>query len=169
MAETKVTVKTVWGSKPKSSSMRINAKTLGGCIDELKRLHEWGKFDGAIGYVYKADRNKQIANVTLKPSYTIKMPTWSGYKKAPKACKDEWDRMWKKLDEHEEGHRQIHLETLTAIEKAMSGKTNLSIDQFETDLEKLLTEGEVKQKKFDATTGHGSKKGVTLNIAQECA
>jgi hypothetical protein len=77
--------------------------------------------------------------------------------------------MWKKLDEHEAGHLQIHMETLAAIEKALSGKTNLSIDQFESDLEKLVKEGEDKQKKFDATTGHGSKKGVTLNVAQECA
>src|SRR3954467_4066589 len=102
MAEVKVTVKTTWGGKDKGS-FKISAKTLGGAAKELDRRDEWGKFDGHIGFGYESDENDYVTSVTLKPSYTIYMPVWAAYKKAPKACQEEWDRMYKKLEEHEDG------------------------------------------------------------------
>ena len=78
MAGTKVKVKIAWGKKEKMSSIKIGAKTLGGALKELLKREEWGAFNGDIDYVVKADANKQVTEVTLKPSYTIQLPTWAG-------------------------------------------------------------------------------------------
>jgi predicted secreted Zn-dependent protease len=168
MAGTKVKVKIAWGKKEKKLSIKIGAKTLGGALKELLRLDEWGDFHGDIAYVYRADANNHVTEVTLKPSYTIQMPTWAGYSKAPKACQQEWSRMWKKLEEHENGHRDIHLKALTAIQNALAKKTDLTVDQLESDFARMMKEAQDKQDKFDNSTGHGSNKGVELNITKEC-
>ena len=167
MAGTKVTVKTTWGGKDKGT-FKVAAKTLGGAAKELDKRDEWGKFDGKIGFDYDSDDNDFVTQVTLKPSYTIQMPVWAGYKKAPKACQEEWDRMWKKLEEHEEGHRLIHLETLAKIQSSLDGKTDLPGAQLETDFAQMMQDGQDNQDKFDTSTGNGSKKGVELTIAEEC-
>jgi hypothetical protein len=168
MSDVKVTVKTTWGSKT-NSTFNVTAKTLGGAAKELDKRDEWGKFDGKIGFDYKSDENDYVTQVTLKPSYTILMSVWTAYKKAPKACQEEWDRMWKKLEEHEDGHRLVHLETLTNIQDTLSKQTNLTADQFKADFAQMEVDGQGNQDKFDTATGHGSKKGVTLNITDECA
>ena len=134
----------------------------------MLRLDEWGKFDGNIEYSYEADADNHVTEVTLKPSYTIQMPVWAGYSKAPKACQKEWDRMWKKLEEHEEGHRLIHMDALTAIQDALEKQTDLAADQFESDFARKMQDAQKNQDKFDDATGHGSKKGVELNITAEC-
>jgi len=168
MAGTKVNVKTVWGKKEKKSSIKINATTLGGALEELLKLPEWGEFDGKLDVDHKANSKGHVTEVTLKPSYTILMPTWAGYGKATKTCRGEWDRMWKKLDEHENGHRLIHLEALAAIQSHLQMQTDLTVEQFEADLARMMEDGQSKQEKFDAATGHGSKKGVELNITKDC-
>lgn len=169
MADTpnKIKVKTTWGKKEKKSSIKITAKTLGGALKELSKRDEWGKFEGKIGYGYGA-ADGIVTAVTLTPSYTIEMPTWSGYSKAPKACQKEWDRMWKKLEEHEEEHLNIHLATLKTIEDTLGKATDLPETQLPTDFDQMIADGQANQDKFDKSTGHGSKKGVELNIAKEC-
>src|SRR5262249_5103039 len=80
----KVNVTVAWSKKEKNSSIKISAKTLAGAAKELDKRDEWGKFDGKIGYEYEDDGKGLVTAVTLKPSYTIQMPTWAGYSKAPK-------------------------------------------------------------------------------------
>jgi len=167
MAEVKVAVKTTWGGKDKST-FKVAAKTLGEAAEELDKRDEWGKFDGKIGFDYDSDENDYVTNVTLKPSYTIEMPVWAGYKKAPKACQEEWDRMYKALEKHEDGHRLIHLETLAKIQDILGKQTDLSADQLKTDYAQMIQDGQDNQDKFDTATGNGSKKGVELTITDEC-
>ena len=93
MAGVTVTVKTTWGAKS-NGTFPVKAKKMGGAADELSKRDEWGKFDGNINYNYESDENDIVTKVTLKPTYTIFMPVWAGYKKAPKACQQEWDRMY---------------------------------------------------------------------------
>jgi predicted secreted Zn-dependent protease len=169
MAGTKVKVKTAWGSKTKNSSITISAKTLGGALKELEKRDEWGKFAGKIDYAYKADAKKNVTEVTLKPSYTIQMPKWTGYSKAPKECQQEWDRMWKKLEEHEEEHRKIHEQCLKNIQDHLGTQTDYPVDLLKTDMTHMAEHGQAQQDAFDATTGHGSKAGVSLNVSAACA
>ena len=168
MAGVKVTVKTTWGAK-NSSTFQVKAKTLGGAADELSKRDEWGKFDGNIGYDYDSDENDYVTKVTLKPSYTISMPVWAGYKKAPKACQQEWDRMYKALEKHEDGHRLIHLETLATIETALQCKTDYPASDLKTDFAQWMQDGQDNQDKFDKSTRNGANKGVELTITDECA
>ncbi len=167
MAGTKVTVKIAWGKKDKSS-FKLSAKTLGEAGKELDKRDEWGKFDGKISYDYDDDGNNIVTTVTLKPSYLLQMPTWAAYSKAPKNCQKEWDRMYEKLEEHEDGHRQIHQDLLDKIKDSLSKETDLTVDQLKSDFADWLKEGQDNHDKYDSSTGNGSKKGVELNITDEC-
>jgi hypothetical protein len=48
-------------------------------------------------------------------------------------------------------------------------QTDLPVAQLETQIAAIMKEAQANQEKFDASTGNGSKKGVVLNIAGECA
>lgn len=167
MAGVKVTVKTVWGGK-RNSTFKVSAKTLGAAAKELDRRDEWGEFNGKIGFDYQSDETDCVTEVTLKPSYSIDMPVWASYKKAPKACQQEWDRMYKALEKHEDGHRLIHLETLATMADSLAEKTDYPSDQLKIDFDTMSQDGQNNQDKFDAATGNGSKKGVELDITEEC-
>ncbi|MFG0307244.1 MAG: DUF922 domain-containing protein [Phycisphaerales bacterium JB040] len=165
MADSTIKVKIKWGAKKTTKSIKIDAKTLEGALDKLSRLPEWGKFEGQIGYQYKADKNKRVTEVTLKPSYEIKMPVWTKYGAASKESKKEWDRMYKALAKHEDGHRLIHLEALAKINAWLTGAEGLSVNEFKSTFEKMMKDGQKNQDKFDSSTDHGAKKGVHLHIA----
>ncbi len=167
MAGKKISVKTKWGGKNTVQSIKISATTLGDAMKELNKLDEWGMFDGNIGYDYDTE-DGLVTEVRLAPKYTINMPTWSGYDKAPQACKDEWDRMYEALVEHEDGHRQILEDTLDTIEKYLKKASDLPEKQFKADFAKMTKAGQANQDKFDTSTGHGSKKGVDLTVSEEC-
>jgi predicted secreted Zn-dependent protease len=166
MAEQKISLNTKWGKKDEVT-FKVDAKTLKEAGDELNTRDEWGKFEGDITYDYKSTGGL-VTEVTLKPSYTLSMPKWSGYDKAPQACQQEWDRMYKKLVEHEDGHRDVHAESLAKIEKWLEKAKDLKEKTFFDDFKKLVKEMQDNQKKFDKDTDHGAKKGVELNIAEEC-
>lgn len=162
--KTKVTIK--WGNKDEDT-FKLNAKTLKEAYEALEQRDEWGKFVGDIGYGYNT-ANGIVTDVTLKPSYTLSMPDWSGYQGSPKTCQQEWDKMYTKLAEHEDGHRQVHQDILDKMEKFVEKAKNLTEKQLVDQLKKLLKDMKDDQKKFDTATGNGSKKGVVLNIAPEC-
>ena len=163
---TKVAVKTSWGNKNKGS-FTISANTLADALKALQKRNEWGKFDGKIDYDFDS-ADGVVTKVNLKPTYTIQMPDWSGYSDAPDKCKKEWDRMWAKLDEHEDGHRQVHEDTLTDIQDFLKDQEDLSEKQLKSEIAKRLKDMQTNQDKFDTSTGNGSKKGVELNVAEEC-
>ena len=165
---TKVKVTASWGKKETKSSIKIKAKTLGDALTALQKRDEWGKFEGQLDYAYKTDSDDHVTEVTLKPSYTIQMPTWDGYKKAPKACQKEWDRMWKKLEQHEDKHRLIHLEMYAKVTDYLSKATDLTVKKFEADFKKMAQEGQANQDKFDSSSKHGQRDGVNLTITDEC-
>jgi predicted secreted Zn-dependent protease len=164
---TKVKVKTSWGSKVKKTDIDITAETLADALAALQSLNEWGEFSGTIDYS-SSDDGTNITEVVLKPTYTIHMPKWSGYSKAPKECQQEWDRMWKKLDEHEDGHKDVFLDALKTIEDTLKKKTDYPMGDLDTDFNKMIQDMKNKQKSFDSSTGNGSKKGITLTVSEAC-
>ncbi|MFT5423562.1 MAG: putative secreted Zn-dependent protease [Phycisphaerales bacterium] len=166
MGKPAINVKSKWGSKKTENSIRLKAKTLGGALEELEKLDEWGEFDGQIGFAYKA-KSKKVTEVTLKPSYVIKMPVWAKYGGAPKGAKKEWDRMYKALEKHENIHRLLHLETYAIITDWLVKAEELTESDFKAQFKKLMTQGQKNQDKFDSSSDHGSKKGVELNIKPE--
>jgi predicted secreted Zn-dependent protease len=97
------------------------------------------------------------------------MPAWSGYSKAPKECQKEWDKMWKKLDEHEEGHVEVLEKTVDWTKGSLEKMTDLTVETLKAAVAHEIVHGNENQKAFDDATGHGSKKGVVLNVSAACA
>lgn len=166
MAGAAVSVTIKWGNKD-NDTFSVSAKTLADALKALEARDEWGRFSGTIGYEY-TDANGIVTDVTLKPSYAIEMPKWSGYSSAPKECKDEWDRMWAALEKHEDGHREVHQKALDDFEAALGKKKDYKVAQLKTDHQKMIKTMNDNQKKFDSTTGNGSKTGVTLDVTEAC-
>ncbi len=167
MADEKTSVEIKWGKKDEVT-FDVKAPTLKGAGDELNKREEWGRFEGHIDYASKTSKAKLVTEVTLKPWYIISMPSWLGYNNAPPKCQQEWNKMYRKLVDHEEGHRLVHQETLEKMEKYVEKAKDLTEKVLDAEFKKLIKEMQDNQKKFDSATGNGSKKGVELDIAKEC-
>ena len=167
MADQIPSVEIKWGKKDEVKFL-VKAAKLRDAGDILNKREEWGRFEGQIEYAIKKTPAKIVTEVMLKPSYIISMPEWTGYDEAKDKCKEAWNKMYHKLVDHEEGHREVHAATLKKMEKYVEDAKNLKEKDLDAEFKKLLTEMKVNQKKFDTATGNGSKKGVELDIAEEC-
>jgi hypothetical protein len=71
----------------------------------------------------------KVTAVALDAGYTIEMPVWPGYTKAPESCKAEWDRMWKALDKHEKGHAGLMVGAVVKLQLAIQAIAPGTIDE----------------------------------------
>jgi predicted secreted Zn-dependent protease len=161
-----VELETAWGDQ-KSETFKVTAAKLREVGEFLNKREEWGRFEGGIPWGYDTE-GAFVTKVTLKPWYFLEMPEWDGYSKAPKACQTAWDNVWKKLQEHEEGHKEVFMDILAKAQKYVKNASDLSAKQVKKDLDKLIGGIQAAQKKFDTATDHGKKKGVYLDIPEEC-
>jgi len=161
----KVTIS--WGSK-NEDRMKIDADTLESVHRRLDVLPEWGHFKWSFGD-YSVDDDDHATEVVIRPTYTIKMPVWTKCPNQPKSCQAEWNRMWKALRVHEEGHRAIFLKGLANLEaklKALKGATFVQVTKM---VDKANSDIVAQEKTYDNNTKHGASRGVDLKIAKECS
>jgi predicted secreted Zn-dependent protease len=161
-----ITVNVTW--KKSSKDIKIKAETLGGALKELEKRDEWGQHEGGISPTVKV-KDGNVTELTLAGTSEIQMPQWSGYNGAPKACKKEWDRMYKALDKHEEEHRTLYVDVVEKFAEGLRKKTDpLTVEQVKALIKALDKKLDDDSEKYDTKTGHGSKDGVNLDIAAEC-
>jgi len=99
---------------------------------------DWGRFKPIAGVLIpKLDKSKKVTSVELRVGHSIEMPVWSGYAAAPQVCKNEWDRMWKAFEKHEQGHALVYLESVVRFENELGAVKPGTID--EAGLKKLVT------------------------------
>jgi hypothetical protein len=58
---------------------------------------------------------------------------------------------------------------LKNIQDHLGTQTDYPVDLLKTDMTHMAEHGQAQQDAFDATTGHGSKAGVSLNVSAACA
>lgn len=132
---------------------------------------DWGHFQPIAGKVNpKVDKNKKVVSVEIVGGHSIEMPVWTGYKKAPKVCQEEWDRMWKALEKHELEHALVYREGLMKFEFTLTGIAEGTISVAE--LSKLTTKAmvviEQMQDEFESVTDRGRNRGVVLDPPGDC-
>jgi predicted secreted Zn-dependent protease len=159
-------VKLTW--KEGAKKIKIKAATLRGALKELKKREEWGLFEGGISPSVKKNGDN-VTELTIAGSCTIHMPEWSGYKSAPKACKEEWDRMWEALETHEKGHAKLYVDVVEKFADGLRKKEEaVTVEQIKALLKALDKKLDDDSDSYDTRTAHGEKDGATLNITSEC-
>lgn len=157
-----------WGAKNSASRFKIKAADLEAAVNALNAHGEWGSFDGSFTYKRKADAQGNPVSVSLAPTYTIKMPSWSSYGKQPQACKDAWDAMWKALYEHEDAHREFFEQGISQLVKDLEALESPTADAIDNLMESARDSIQSKHDEYDRQTDHGRSRGVEVVIAEEC-
>ena len=89
MANGKLKVNLHWGARNTNKKFRIGGSDLESVGKALSSREEWGAFEGDFTYTWKGDAQGNASAVNISPTFTIKMPTWQGYRDQPQTCKDE--------------------------------------------------------------------------------
>ena len=107
-----------------------------------------------------------IVSVTTRVSIVFTLPKWTNYKEASPEEKAKWDRFFKRLVEHENGHKDIAVGSAKEIEKVvMNMESRKDCDTLKHDsnqlgqtiIEKYL---ELTQQ-YDVVTDHGRKQSAS--------
>lgn len=105
---------------------------------------------------YWANGDK-LTRVDLKMKLSIKMPKWSRYARRPKAERREWNRFYKALRYHEDGHIKIFRDeaptTYEVVKKATPDTLQSIFDSEVARIQKLSDE-------YDERTHHGLKQAT---------
>ena len=157
-----------WGTKNVGGKFSITASDLEGALEALKKQKEWGHFEGNLTYDSKGDADKNCLSVVIKPSYTITMPSWGALSKQPKSCQEEWNRMWKALRAHEDGHLDVFEKGVAALVKTLTALKTATLDEVDKIFNKALADIQTGHDKYDTSTKHGQTEGVKLDITEEC-
>jgi len=102
----------------------------------------------------------KVTSVTINVDINVLMPNWQGASNLNKEAKAEWDRAYKALADHEQGHVDLAKKKLTGVAARMVGKTRAQADAiFKQAVADLKKESDA----YDKTTDHGRKTGTIIN------
>jgi len=94
------------------------------------------------------------------------MPHWQGYGGAPQPIKDEWDRFWRALDTHEQGHFDLVTSYLAGLERVLVGQPVSDVQRIFNDAVAGLN---AASSAYDVHTSHGVTQGTTIDLGVEAA
>ena len=163
MADVKVDIKV---NSPKVTKFTVSGKTLKGAQKKLDSRDEWGLYDATRNpkQSAKADKDGNVASVTMVLNPVIELPQWSGYSSATKEQKASWDKMVKALEAHERKHHDIQVDCADDLEKQIKNAKTLdakALNKMISDQQKACQK---KQDAYDTSSGHGAKEGVELDL-----
>lgn len=150
---------TTSSAKPGRKTYNVTGATFEEARKDMdkKRPGENGAYEYDIKMSWKGDADSKVTSSKITHTSTITMPKWVDYKKATKDDKAAWDKMYKTLDKHEDGHHDICVEELAAFKAEMEGETEMKGKAYEKEFKAFLDEVGKKQDKYDKRTDHGRK------------
>lgn len=157
-----------WGAKNSNAKFRVDGADLESVCKTLNNLSEWGKFEGSFPFSWKGDAQENVIFVRIEPTFTITMPTWPGYRNQPQECKDAWDAMWRALEKHENGHREIFERGVSKIVSDLEAMEDIKGSEINTLIQKAEKAIQDEHDKFDRETDNGRSRGVNLTISDKC-
>lgn len=117
-------------------------------------------------YTTVEDGTWYIDRVFTKVDVTFTMPRWADYQKAGWDQQQKWDKFYKSLMEHENGHKDIAIEAAKKVENELL-KLNFPSEKMLKEAAKskawrIIKNSWVLQKQYDEDTDHGVKTGTVL-------
>lgn len=135
----------------------VHGATLEQAAGELNKLREWGDGGGSLVTDDVPVATSKTVTVHLHAHLVRRLPTWTGYAKASKAAKAEWDQMVAKLAIHEDRHVAIAIEEAENLAKALIGHDIDDIADMVTAANGTM---QSRQDDMDTDCEHGAKEGV---------
>jgi hypothetical protein len=135
----------------------VTGKTLAEVGAQLDRLPEWGQAGGLLRSESIPAGNSTNLVVTLHANLLYRLPRWTKYSDASTAAQTEWNKMFRKLTDHEDRHLAIAIEEADALAKALVGHEIADIAKMVTAANRGM---QTRQDDLDTDTDHGAKSGV---------
>jgi predicted secreted Zn-dependent protease len=103
----------------------------------------------------------RVTSVTIDVEVNVLMPNWPGASKLNKEARAEWDRAYKALADHEQGHVDLVKKMLKGVATKMVGKTKAQADAI---FNKAVADLKKESDAYDTRTDHGRKTGTVINV-----
>jgi predicted secreted Zn-dependent protease len=107
-------------------------------------------------FTYKTNAGR-IASVDLTMTLRIEMPVWQNYGSRPKAEKDEWDRFYRALLHHEQGHIALYKREARMMLTHMS---NASAQTIQAVHDREVARINQLSDAYDRQTDHGRRQNT---------
>jgi predicted secreted Zn-dependent protease len=135
----------------------VSGTTIDQLAAALQRMgKKWGHGGGKLKLDIPADFSTSHS-VTLSAALGLQLPQWKQYEQARDPEKVAWNRMFRKLREHEDGHVAIAVEEANELAETLIGQTTA---QALKKLDAAVRRMQDSQKKLDDATDHGARAGV---------
>lgn len=115
-------------------------------------------------FAFKKDKSGNTSQITITAKPTITMPQWAGASKLKGDEKKWWNSMLKALAKHEDGHHKIFADDTKKFQKATEADGDFPHKDTAGKMKTFFTESQGNQDKYDKSTRHGEKDGVTLPV-----
>jgi predicted secreted Zn-dependent protease len=136
----------------------VHGATLADIAGAIAQQDEAAKTEWCPTYTVSGG-DQPTATVTV--SIKITMPRWVEYSSASQAEKDEWDRFFAALLEHEQGHVDLVNQQLSGIDAQLAAGFPDDVGPtWETALNQLQSASD----NYDTETDHGANQGTTINV-----
>ncbi len=137
-------------------TVTLTATTLADVFSLLPR-NEWGQGGGSLRSERIPAGTSTNLTVELHGGLILRLPEWTNVGSATPRARAEWNRMLAKLTAHEQRHVDIAIEEFDKVVTALVG---LDIDKIAQKVTAANAAANQRQIELDATTAHGSRRGV---------
>jgi predicted secreted Zn-dependent protease len=131
----------------------------------IASMAEAGKAEWWPQFQYDSD-DGIVSSVTVAVPQRKTMPHWQGYDSASQPMRDEWDRFWRALDDHEQGHFNLVISHLANVDQVLVGQPVGQVQRVFNDIVAAL---DAASSAYDAQTSHGLTQGTTIDLDVEAA
>jgi predicted secreted Zn-dependent protease len=156
---------TVHISDPELRMYDVPGNTLSEVATVIASMAEAGKAEWWPQFAYESD-NDVVSTVTVTVQQRKTMPYWQGFADATQPMKDEWDRFWRALDTHEQGHFDLVRTHLETVDQVLVGQLVGNVQRVFNDVVAAL---DAASSAYDAYTSHGLTQGTSIDLGAETA
>ena len=107
-----------------------------------------------------------IISVTTRVSIIFTLPKWANYKEHSGKEREKWDRLFKRLVDHENGHKDIAVGSAKELEKSiLAMESRKNCDDLKRDANRLgetiIEKYQGFTEQYDLQTDHGRKQNAS--------
>ncbi len=109
-------------------------------------------------YDYAGD---QVTRATVTVDQRVTMPRWPEYTQASGACREEWDRFWIAVENHEKGHIDLVRTHLVDLHERLAG---IPVQEAQGVFDQAVAALNAASAAYDAQTDHGRNQGTVIDV-----
>jgi hypothetical protein len=123
----------------------------------------WGLYDANL-VDPRWTAHRLVDELIIEAAPIITMPHWPNVRRASPEEQDRWAAMLVALQRHEDGHHAVFLDYTNEFKERLEGYTDpLEAREMQEYWTAFLADLDGQQERFDTTTRHGQRDGVTLD------